>query len=112
MCICHVFDDWVQSQHKYICSTGGQDTPCSADGGEVVHQLDTCSNGIVYKDIGLLKQRLSSTGKWKDLSTLYNQVFANPSDPTSAHTGSDSSVNCSIDATGANCEVRSCTHGH
>lgn len=41
----HTEGDATAAQYKYVCRTGGQDTPCVDNLGEIVHSLNTCSNG-------------------------------------------------------------------
>lgn len=51
--------DATQAQSQHICATGGQDEACEAGLGEIVHHIDTCSNGIGLEDIDALNSHSS-----------------------------------------------------
>lgn len=68
-----VFGDSVEAQNRYICGTGGQSTPCDENMGEIVHDINTCSNGFEYQDNLALKDRIPSS-QWQNLETLAASV--------------------------------------
>ena len=99
--------DNTQAQSDYICATGGQNLPCAAGMGEVVHHVDTCGTGIRYHDIEALKAKLVPENKWKDLTTLHNKVFGTPGDVSSVQTGSSPGIDCAVSSSQPDCEVYS-----
>lgn len=95
----------TEAQSRYICATGGQSEPCDAGMGEIVHNVNTCSDGSTeYKDIESLKSVLVPQNKWKDLSTLHNQIWDDQSQLTTT-AGSDANVDCVQTPNDANCVV-------
>jgi hypothetical protein len=96
--------DATEAQSRYICATGGQDSECDPGMGEIVHNIDTCSSSDQFHDIEALKAKLDPA-KWKDLSTLYNQIFTDASDVSTATAGSNPAVDCSATPDDVDCEV-------
>ena len=97
--------DATQAQSPYVCATGGQATECDPGMGEIVHEVNTCSaSGTTYKDIESLKSVLVPQNKWKDLSTLYNQIWDDEAALTTT-AGSDAAVDCAQTPDDANCAV-------
>ena len=51
-----LFGDSTDVDNKYICAQGAQDTPCDPLMGEIVHNVDTCSDtSYAYQDNEALK---------------------------------------------------------
>jgi hypothetical protein len=105
-----ILGDSTEAANKYICSTGGQETPC--EDGEIVHQVDTCGmDNTGFAENLALKNRIS-TEKWKDLSSvdadsIQNKKFGDTVDAADYEDVPGAGVDCtdSTNIDTENCEV-------